>query len=167
MGLNPSLAIERARSRSRVGRKRQRSQGPVGMDLDESADVDMQPAKKRLHSSKSRWACACCHLPLIGMASQCTTAAWARRICRTKKACNPLLCAAGNALSSPGMAGRWQNVVLRLGCVERCQCPLCMVIGGASCVQVHVQGPHCKRRGAWAAVRAAGRCAEEQGCQNG
>ena len=57
MGLDASLAVQRARSRSRVGRKRQRSEGPIGMDVDDptGGDVVMQPAKKRIHSSKSRW----------------------------------------------------------------------------------------------------------------
>ncbi|KAK9805965.1 hypothetical protein WJX73_009265 [Symbiochloris irregularis] len=59
MGMDGSLAVARARSRSRVGRKRERSMGPSAMDIDggaegEDGDVIMAPPKKRIHSSKSR-----------------------------------------------------------------------------------------------------------------
>lgn len=60
MGLDPTLAVQRARSMSRVGRKRHRSlsvAGPAAMDIDGAhgdGDAVMQPPKKRLHSSKSR-----------------------------------------------------------------------------------------------------------------
>ena len=57
MGLDASAAVARARSRSqsRVGRKRARS---VAASAGASAamDVDGEPAKKRVHSSKSRCA---------------------------------------------------------------------------------------------------------------
>lgn len=61
MGLDPTLAVQRARSMSRVGRKRHRSlsvAGPAAMDIDGAhgdGDAVMQPPKKRLHSSKSRF----------------------------------------------------------------------------------------------------------------
>ena len=60
MGMDASLAVERARSRSqsRVGRKRTRSEGPAAMDVDAEAGAS-QPPKKRLHSAKSR----CADLP--------------------------------------------------------------------------------------------------------
>lgn len=53
MGMDATLAVERARSRSRVGRKRTRSEGPAAMEVDGDA-AGSQPPKKRLHSSKSR-----------------------------------------------------------------------------------------------------------------
>ena len=56
MGLDASLAVERARSTSRVGRKRARStDAAAAMDV----DVALQPPPKRIHSSKSRskWLC--------------------------------------------------------------------------------------------------------------
>ena len=66
--MDASLAVARARSRSRVGRKRERSLGPSAMEIDGGAegdgDVSMAPPKKRIHSSKSRcapghWFCMC------------------------------------------------------------------------------------------------------------
>ncbi|KAK9828216.1 hypothetical protein WJX74_003764 [Apatococcus lobatus] len=56
MGYNTEKAVSRARGQSRLGRKRTRSEGPAGMDVDGVADgdVDMEPPKKRIHSSKSR-----------------------------------------------------------------------------------------------------------------
>lgn len=53
MGIDTSLAVERARSESR-GRKRARSVSAARSDV--SGDVDMEDAqpKKRVHSSKSR-----------------------------------------------------------------------------------------------------------------
>ena len=56
MGMDASLAVERARSRSRTGRKRTRSEGPAAMEVDaEGAAAGSQPPKKRLHSAKSRF----------------------------------------------------------------------------------------------------------------
>ena len=58
MGMDSSLAVARARSRSRVGRKRERSEGPAAMEVDGApveGDVIMEPPKKRIHSSKSRF----------------------------------------------------------------------------------------------------------------
>lgn len=50
MGLDASAAVERARSVSRVGRKRTRSQSRAdAMEVE-----DGQPPAKRVHSSKSR-----------------------------------------------------------------------------------------------------------------
>ncbi len=66
VGIDPSAALARARARSqsRAGRKRTRSEAPSvggeGMEVDgDGAPV----AKKRIHSSKSRWVflhVACC-----------------------------------------------------------------------------------------------------------
>ena len=58
MGIDPTAAVERARSRSRsrVGRKRTRSvAGGEAMDVD-GGDGAQPAAKKRVHSSKSRCA---------------------------------------------------------------------------------------------------------------
>ena len=57
MGLDASAAVERARSRSqsRVGRKRARS-AAASAGASAGMDVDGEPAKKRVHSSKSRCA---------------------------------------------------------------------------------------------------------------
>lgn len=51
MGLDASAAVERARSASRMGRKRTRSQSRA--DAMEGVE-DGQPPAKRVHSSKSR-----------------------------------------------------------------------------------------------------------------
>ena len=57
MGLDASAAVARARSRSqsRVGRKRARSAAALA-GASAAMDVDGEPAKKRVHSSKSRCA---------------------------------------------------------------------------------------------------------------
>ena len=57
MGLDASAAVARARSRSqsRVGRKRARS-AAASAGASAAMDVDGEPAKKRVHSSKSRCA---------------------------------------------------------------------------------------------------------------
>lgn len=64
MGLDASAAVARAqrRSQSRVGRKRARS-AAASAGASVAMDVDGEPAKKRVHSSKSRcaittWMCA-------------------------------------------------------------------------------------------------------------
>ncbi|KAK9851372.1 hypothetical protein WJX84_007347 [Apatococcus fuscideae] len=54
MGYNTDKAVARVRSQSRTGRKRMRSEGPAGMDVDGAGDVVMEPPQKRIHSSKSR-----------------------------------------------------------------------------------------------------------------
>lgn len=55
MGIDASGAVERARSRSvsRVGRKRERSQGPTDMEID--GQEDAAAPEKRIHSGRSRW----------------------------------------------------------------------------------------------------------------
>ena len=56
MGYKTDKAVSRARGQSRQGRKRTRSEGPAGMDVDGvgDGDMDMEPPQKRIHSSKSR-----------------------------------------------------------------------------------------------------------------
>lgn len=53
LGMDATAAVERARSRSRVGRKRMRSEGP-GEAMEVDGLEGSQPPKKRIHSSKSR-----------------------------------------------------------------------------------------------------------------
>ena len=55
LGIDSSPAVERARARSqsRVGRKRTRSQGPADMEVDGGEDA--QEPQKRIHSGKSRY----------------------------------------------------------------------------------------------------------------
>ena len=63
MGIDPTAAVERARSRSRsrVGRKRTRSvAGGEAMDVDDGGGDGAPAAKKRVHSSKSRYASRRC-----------------------------------------------------------------------------------------------------------
>ena len=70
MGYNTDKAVSRARGQSRLGRKRTRSEGPAGMDVDGvgDGDVDMEPPKKRIHSSKSR----CSFCPVSRPEPQCS-----------------------------------------------------------------------------------------------
>ena len=62
LGMDADLAVHRARSASRTGRKRERS---VAAPVDAEGDAEMvdagQPPKKRVHSSKSRCGPVCCH----------------------------------------------------------------------------------------------------------
>lgn len=110
MGYNTDKAVSRARSQSRQGRKRTRSEGPAGMDVDGMADgdVDMEPPKKRIHSSKSR----CSHILhtfqaepsaiyfwLLGQVGQsiCCAAAWTGATVHQSedKMMRPMQCAGG------------------------------------------------------------------------
>ena len=54
MGIDTSLAVERARSQSR-GRKRERSASKARSDKEGDADMEDGAPQKRIHSSKSRW----------------------------------------------------------------------------------------------------------------